>query len=128
MVTLLCGCRARPEASKAQRRRAPRPDRWQVQPSHLGLVHALPFYLDSASGNTESQEVRCSDEAFQTCKLRALQVHVWTADHAHRPHITAKRRLRKAKTLGELHDGGRSRRERALVRPPGQLGSMEHIS
>ena len=50
-------------------------------------------------------------------RMHALQIHSWTAGQAHQPRITAKARLRTAKTLIELHDGGRSRRERALVRP-----------
>lgn len=47
--------------------------------------------------------------------LKALQVHSWTADQAFRPRLTAKGRLRRAHTIAELHDGGKNRRERALV-------------
>ena len=39
-------------------------------------------------------------------RMHALQIHSWTAGQAHQPRITAKARLRKAKTLIELHDGG----------------------
>ena len=61
--------------------------------------------------------MRRIDENTHISKMHALQIHSWTAGQAHQPHITAKARLRRAKTLVELHDGGRSRRERALVRP-----------
>ena len=56
--------------------------------------------------------------------MHTLQIHSWTAGQAHQPRITAKARLRTAKTLVELHDGGRSRRERALVRPSARPGSI----
>ena len=59
---------------------------------------------------------RCGLHAVPTA-VRVLQVHSWTADQAFRPRITAKARLRRAHTIAELHDGGMSRRERALVRP-----------
>lgn len=49
--------------------------------------------------------------------VAVLQVHSWTSDQAFRPRITAKGRLRRAHTIAELHDGGMSRRERALVCP-----------
>ena len=58
-------------------------------------------------------------------KMHALQMHSWTAGQAHQPRITAKARLRRAKTLVELHDGGRGRRERALVRPSAWPSSMK---
>ena len=58
-------------------------------------------------------------------RMHALQIHSWTAGQAHQPRITAKARLRKAKTLIELHDGGRSRRERALVRPSARPSSIK---
>ena len=88
---------------------------------HACTSHPLEF----TQGTTENQLVRRIDEDTHISRMHALQIHSWTAGQAHQPRITAKARLRRARTLVELHDGGRSRRERALVRPSAWPSSIK---
>ena len=47
--------------------------------------------------------------------------HAWSLDDSFRPKITRRAQLKKARSVEELHEGGRLQRERTLVLRPLQL-------